>query len=129
MMMRWSFLVLFLGGVLLLGLVVTASMVGRQVQAAQPDGALTPPFNLEDETVIEEGARLFRQNCTFYCHGKEGRQARAPSLRGQQYTPDYLFNKIYNGARAMPAFKLRLSQEKIWKLVAYILSLANEKEN
>ena len=56
-----------------------------------PAAAITPPFNLGDPTAVAEGGRLFQQSCPGYCHGREGRVARAPRLRGRaDLAPRYL---------------------------------------
>jgi mono/diheme cytochrome c family protein len=131
-MRRWGLVGLLVGGIMSVGLLAgRTSLLAQSMHVAQAR-ARVPPFDLKDRAVIETGARLFSQNCTGYCHGKEGRRARAPQLRGRQFAPDYLFTIISNGsppmgALPMPAFKSRMSEKKIWKLVAYILSLAEAK--
>ncbi len=90
--------------------------------------AQAPPFELKDGAVVAEGARLFQQNCTGYCHGKEGRVARAPKLRGRQYEPGYLYGRIVYGQPPMPAYGTVMTPEQIWKLVAYIASLADKED-
>lgn len=88
-----------------------------------------PPFDLMDPKIVEEGAHLFQQNCTGYCHGKEGRLSRAPKLRGREFEPRYLYGRISSGFPPMPAYQTILSQEQIWKLVGYIFSLRDVKED
>jgi len=95
---------------------------------AQQAGGNAPPIDLNDPVAIQEGAALYSGNCTFYCHGKEGRVGRGPKLRGRDFDKQYLFNVLANGQGTMPNFKGRLTDEQIWKLVAYILSLSNAKD-
>ena len=72
---------------------------------------------------------LFRQTCTGYCHGKEGGASRAPKLRGQKLDATYVYTRITKGSpNGMPAFETALSQENVWKLVAYVLSLSNAED-
>ena len=128
----WRLGGVLLGGLLGLGLLTGGAHLFAQTGHKMQTGAPAVPVDLGDQTVIKEGARLFSQNCTGYCHGKEGRRARAPQLRGRQFTPTYLYTMIANGsppmgALPMPAFKTRMSDNTIWKLVAYILSLAEAK--
>jgi len=87
-----------------------------------------PPFNLSDPTVVQAGQNLFRQTCTGYCHGAEGRLSRAPALRGREFETGYLYQRIAFGFPPMPAFQTLLTPEDIWKLVAYIKSLQGAKE-
>lgn len=88
-----------------------------------------PPFDLADPKVIGEGSQLFQQTCTGYCHGKEGGPSRAPKLRGQKLERGYVYGRIAKGSpNGMPAFEGRLPNDKIWELVAYVLSLSNAED-
>ena len=93
-----------------------------------------PPFPLDDPAAIEEGKHRFSASCTGYCHGREGRVSRAPKLRGKTYDPNFLYARISQGSPGgasglvMPAFSTMLPPEEIWKLVAYIMSLSNAKD-
>jgi mono/diheme cytochrome c family protein len=93
-----------------------------------------PPFPLDDPAAIEAGAHRFSASCTGYCHGREGRVSRAPKLRGKTYEPNFLYARISQGSPGgatglvMPAFGTMLPPEEIWKVVAYIMSLSNVKD-
>ena len=113
----------------LLAVVSGESAVFAQGMRPPPPGTLMPPFDLMDPKIVEEGAHLFQQNCTGYCHGKEGRLSRAPKLRGREFEPRYLYGRISSGFPPMPAYGTFLSEEQIWKLVGYILSLRDAKED
>ena len=108
----------------------TGWLVGHSPGFAQgPSAATSPPFELTDTKVIGEGAQLFRQTCTGYCHGKEGGASRAPKLRGQKLDATYVYTRITKGSpNGMPAFETALSQENVWKLVAYVLSHSNAED-
>ena len=85
-----------------------------------------PPFDLGDEKVISEGAQLFRQTCTGYCHGKDGGPSRAPKLRGSHLDRAFIYGRITRGSpNGMPGFGTVIPQDNIWKLVAYVLSITN----
>jgi len=93
------------------------------------NSANAPPFDLSDVKVIGEGAQLFRQTCTGYCHGKDGGPARAPKLRAAKLERTYIYARITKGSpNGMPAFETAMSRENIWKLVAYIMSLSNAED-
>jgi mono/diheme cytochrome c family protein len=133
-MIRWGLIGLLLGGIMSLGFFTGEARLFAQTLRVAQSGTGVPTVDLGDRTVIEKGERLFRQNCTGYCHGKEGRRARAPQLRGRTFTSDYLYSIIANGsppmgALPMPAFKTKMTEGQIWELVAYIHSLAAAKEN
>jgi mono/diheme cytochrome c family protein len=118
-------------GVLLAGIVclLPGATVSAQGMRPPPSGTLEAPFDLRDDVVVADGRRLFQQNCTGYCHGREGRLSRAPKLRGRQFESAYLYTRIANGVPPMPAYQTLLSRDDIWKLVAYIHSLADVMED
>jgi mono/diheme cytochrome c family protein len=88
-----------------------------------------PPFDLADTKVIGEGAQLFRQSCTAYCHGKDGGASRAPKLRGAKLETGYVYARISKGSpNGMPGFEATMPRENIWKLVAYVMSLGKAED-
>jgi mono/diheme cytochrome c family protein len=105
----------------------TTDFVGAEGARSEVAGSKAP-FDLNDPRAVEEGSHLFRANCTHYCHNPEGRAARAPALRGRDLAPDFVYQRIAKGLAPMPAFETRLSFEQIWKLVAYVESLAQAKD-
>ena len=123
------------GGNAMRSIIVTAVIgaiiaVATTVPAQAPTSSTvhTPPFDLQDPAVIEAGARVFSQNCTHYCHAKEGRVARAPALRGRDLPIDYLYERITKGAPPMPAYATVLSQDDLWRVIAYLRSLASARD-
>lgn len=129
----------WIGGTILAGLTTLFTLVSLPgdepipswqpaMAEAQQAGGNAPLFDLKDPAVIQEGATLYNGNCTFYCHGQEGRPKLGPSLRGRSFEKDVLFRVLADGQGRMPGFKGRLTDEQIWKLTAYILSLADTKE-
>src|SRR2546430_17172565 len=113
---------------MLLGVLAGRRLVSAEGPPPPVSSASGPPFDLADPAVVEEGSHLFRANCTHYCHGAEGRVFRAPALRGHQFEPGYVYQRIAKGFPPMPAFETVLPAETIWKIVAYVLSLSNAKD-
>jgi mono/diheme cytochrome c family protein len=114
---------------LALALAGLAPSVLAQGMRPPPAAVTTPPFPLDDPQAVEEGGRRFQQTCTGYCHGREGRVSRAPKLRGKTYEPAFLYARIAHGFPPMPGYQTLLPPEEIWKLVAYIMSLSNAKDD
>lgn len=80
---------------------------------------------LKDLQFVIEGAKLFAPSCgNAYCHGTGGVGGGAPRLRGRGLEAAYLFKTISNGipGSSMLSFKSELSEEQIWKLVAFVMS-------
>ena len=113
---------------LLLAMLVTMPRAAGQAMRPPPPMPTKPPFDLTDPKIVDAGAHLFRQTCTGYCHGAEGRLSRAPALRGREFDTRYLYQRISYGSPPMPAFQSLLAPDDIWKLVAYIKSLQSAKE-
>lgn len=87
------------------------------------------PPDLTNSALISAGERRFNQNCV-YCHGSAGSGGKGAPLQGRDdLTPQYVFDTISNGkkrgALLMPAWKEAFSEQEIWELDAYILSLRN----
>jgi cytochrome c oxidase cbb3-type subunit III len=122
----------FLVGLTAAALFAAAVMVGWLVDHSPgfAQGAnAAPPFDLADQKVIGEGAQLFRQTCTGYCHGKDGGPSRAPKLRGAKLERGYVYARITKGSpNGMPGFETVMPSENIWKLVAYVLSLSKVED-
>lgn len=104
--------------------VVHSTGASLDSQASAP-GRMEQLDKLKDSRFIAEGAKLFAPNCSSgYCHGAGGTGGGGPRLRGKGFDTAYLFKVISNGipGTPMPAFKTELSEEQIWKLVAFIAS-------
>lgn len=110
--------------VILMLSILALDRLARAEGARSGSAPSAAPFDLDDPAMLEEGARLFRANCTHYCHHPQGRAARAPALRGRELSPDFVFQRIAKGSAPMPAYETVLTSEQIWKLVAYVESLA-----
>jgi cytochrome c oxidase cbb3-type subunit III len=95
-------------------------------------GAANPYAN--DRTAIGEGRQLFvRFNCSG-CHGGRGGGGMGPSLRDQDWiygsSDVQIFSSIAQGrAHGMPTWQHHLTNDQIWKLVAYIKSMGTRNES
>src|SRR5437870_12636257 len=104
-------------------LLATIAMTPRAVGQAMrqpPPLPTTPPFDLSDPSIVDAGSHLFRQTCTGYCHGAEGRLSRAPALRGREVDTRFLLPRIPYRAPPMPAVQPLLNHEDHPLLVGYI---------
>ena len=89
------------------------------------NGSAQTSERLSDPQFVAEGSKLFAPNCgNAYCHGTGGLGGGAPQLRDRGIEPAYAFKAISNGISGtpMPAFKSVISEEQIWKLVAFIVA-------
>jgi cytochrome c oxidase cbb3-type subunit 3 len=112
------------------GIVTAVLLVASPAVSGAADPA--PTVNLESSDTIGKGATRFNQSCV-YCHGYAGTGGKGATLqRRNDLTPAALFTVISNGrkrgALVMPPWKSTLSEEEIWELAAYILSLRTMPE-
>ena len=101
-------------------------------EAYRAQHAMTPP----SPSAIAEGKDLYERNCAT-CHGGDGMgdgdhaNALSPSpallaymIRRPIAVDEYLLWSVSEGGAAfgskMPAFKDKLSQDEIWKIVTYM---------
>lgn len=101
-----------------------------------PPGMATPmagPGNpyTGDATATMQGRKLFVWYNCYGCHGGHGGGGIGPSLRGvaNGNSPAQLFEIIAQGTRkGMPAWGLKIPEQQVWELVAYIQSLGTPQE-
>jgi mono/diheme cytochrome c family protein len=101
--------------------------------AVLPAGAQQSRVDLADSNAISAGRELFNTKCAGYCHGKDGLQAKGPSLRNRndlsdERVHDTIANGRRNAGKLMPAWKGQLSDEVIWQITAFIHSLREVPE-
>jgi len=99
--------------------------------ATQPVGTTNPYAN--DHIAIAQGRQAFLQFNCYGCHGGRAGGGMGPSLRDPVWiygsTDAAIFNSIAQGrGKGMPAWGTRLTDEQIWKLVAYIKTLRTPME-
>jgi len=97
--------------------------------AALPDYAVNqveeaPEFDeafLASGEAIGEGETLWAAQCR-HCHGSSAYPGKAPKLTPASYTPDYVFDRVTNGFKKMPAWKSVFTLDERVGIVAYVLS-------
>jgi len=118
---------------------------GAAPEGAEPQRAIVGPIPGPGEpprrpnplgngpSVLAAGRRLFVQfNCSG-CHGGRAGGGMGPSLRDQDWLygsdADHIFASIASGrAHGMPAWGVKLSDQQIWELTAYVMSLRTADE-
>ncbi len=76
---------------------------------------------LSDPVNFNAGQGVWQQQCR-HCHGSSAYPGKAPKLKPRRYTPDFVFDRVTNGFRKMPAWKAVFSREQRMSVVAYVLS-------
>ncbi len=118
----------------LLAFITTTVLAVGYIAPSETDPSTTeqdsasPPFDLMDKSHINAGKETFNRNCNMFCHGNEGSGGKTAAFKGRaDFTPGDLYDTIANGDKTMPAWKEKLSAERRWELVAYILYLGRQR--
>jgi cytochrome c oxidase cbb3-type subunit 3 len=104
----------------------------------------TPPYRealaedvlrqrLRDPALVEQGRKLFAQNCTL-CHGVQGQGVTGPNLRDDQWINGsdarHIVESIANGnpAKGMAPWRQAFAAEKLHALAAFVASLRGSED-
>jgi len=101
---------------------LTVTMQG--VPAVADDAPPLPPFPkdaLGNREYIEIGKQVFDKRCKF-CHGKGVYPGKAPKLEPSRYTPEFIFDRVTHGYKAMPSWSHEFSTKELQGVTAYVLS-------
>jgi cytochrome c oxidase cbb3-type subunit 3 len=90
------------------------------------------PF-INNPVALQAGRRLFLWYNCYGCHGGRGGGGMGPSLRDRTWiygsTDADIYNSIAEGrGKGMPAWGLKIPQDQIWQIVAYIKSMRTPME-
>jgi cytochrome c oxidase cbb3-type subunit III len=114
---------------LLLMLMTPAKAQQNAALTGEPlTGALPKVNPFASEGGVQQGEALFQIHCS-YCHGVHGEGGRGADLTAGEYrmggSDPELFTTIRTGVPGseMPAF--RISDDEVWKLVAYVARLGS----
>ncbi len=102
---------------------VGAALFAVAGPVAAQEGEL-PPFPnalLGDASMEAQGKEVFGKICKF-CHGKSAYPGKAPKLNPSRYTPEFVYDRVTNGFRGMPAFKEQFSEQERQAVTAFIMS-------
>jgi cytochrome c oxidase cbb3-type subunit III len=107
--------------------VLCALMIAAGLQAQTNQIPETNPFSSDAD--IQQGAALFQTHCS-YCHGSSGEGGRGADLTAGIYRrggrdPE-LYNSIRNGIPGSEMGPVRVSDEEVWKLVAFVKRIGSQ---
>jgi mono/diheme cytochrome c family protein len=90
-----------------------------------------PPSNMNSPEMIAEGRAFFNRRCAGRCHGVDGTEGEQnnSNLVGKAYLdPTYVYVTLITGrpGSPMPSWKDRLSDDELWKVIAFLSSLGDE---
>jgi mono/diheme cytochrome c family protein len=95
-----------------------------------PAQSAQPPFDLKNPSIVADGRILFNQRCAGRCHGANGTDGfDGPILVGKAYLdPVYVWATLITGrpGTAMPTWRGRLTDDELWKIIAFVASLGDQ---
>jgi mono/diheme cytochrome c family protein len=110
---------------------VVVAAAGLAALAAAPGGAqddkksVPPhPFTeayLSDPANLSAGQAIWEEQCR-HCHGAAAYPGKAPKLKPYKYEPDFVYRRVTDGFRKMPAWEEIYSDEERMQVTAYIMS-------
>ena len=103
---------------------LAAGTAGVAAQQKSPGSEPPTPFTedfLHDEANLAAGQAIWEEQCR-HCHGAKAYPGKAPKLRPVRYKPDFVYRRVTDGFRKMPAWKDVYTDEERMQITAYILS-------
>jgi len=99
----------------------------QQEGTSEEDLAALAEKHIGNPDSIATGRQLFGNTCLF-CHGPDGKGARAPSLVTGPYrpgggnTPEYMYSVVMQGrpGTIMASFKESHTDDEIWQILAFL---------
>jgi mono/diheme cytochrome c family protein len=76
---------------------------------------------MKDPALIELGRQVWDGQCR-HCHGASAYPGKAPKLKSGSYQPDFVYDRVTNGFRKMPAWQAVFDQRQRVGVTAYIMS-------
>ena len=104
-----------------------AVLIAADARAQTPAIPDTNPFSSEGD--VQQGAALFQTHCS-YCHGSFGEGGRGADLTAGIYRrggrdPE-LYNSIRYGVPGSEMGPMRITDEEVWKVVAFVKRLGSQ---
>ncbi len=89
-------------------------------EAPEPPAEFTRAY-LDDAANQAAGKKVWQEQCS-YCHGRSAYPGKAPKLKPRRYKPEWVFKRITNGFRQMPAWKEVFTREERMAVTAFVMS-------
>jgi len=100
--------------------------IGANIAAGLTKEKSKPPVPFTEEYLasdsnISAGSAIWADQCR-HCHGAKAYPGKAPKLRPNRYKPNFVYRRVTDGFRKMPAWIDVYTDEERMQIVAYILS-------
>lgn len=103
---------------------VKAAVIKEEKKATP--GQSQPPVPFTEEYMnaaanVENGGEIWAAQCR-HCHGAKAYPGKAPKLKPAKYKPNFVYRRVTDGFRKMPAWKDEYTDDERMQIVAYIMS-------
>jgi len=95
-------------------------LVGPIAHAQESVPAFTDTV-MKDTSLIALGQQVWDGQCR-HCHGNSAYPGKAPKLKSSSYQPDFVYDRVTNGFRKMPAWRDIFNERQRVGVTVYIMS-------
>ena len=95
-------------------------LISSIAHAQEPVPAFTAAV-MQDPAYIESGKQVWDGQCR-HCHGNSAYPGKAPKLKSSSYQPDFVYDRVTNGFRKMPAWRDIFNERQRVGVTVYIMS-------
>jgi mono/diheme cytochrome c family protein len=95
-------------------------LVGSIANAQESVPAFTDAV-MKDNSLIALGQQVWDGQCR-HCHGNSAYPGKAPKLKSSSYQPDFVYDRVTNGFRKMPAWRDIFNERQRVGVTVYIMS-------
>ena len=76
---------------------------------------------MKDTSLIALGQQVWDSQCR-HCHGNSAYPGKAPKLKSSSYQPNFVYDRVTNGFRKMPAWRDIFNERQRVGVTVYIMS-------
>lgn len=99
---------------------VSADAENKSKRKSKPPEPFTEEM-MADHDRIAAGKEIWKDQCS-HCHGAKAYPGKAPKLRASRYKPNFVYRRVTDGFRKMPAWDEVYTDEERMNVTIYILS-------
>ena len=103
-----------------LAMALTAAPALSAKKKSKPPVPFTEAM-MQEEDRIAAGKEIWQVQCA-HCHGAKAYPGKAPKLKPRKYKPNFVYRRVTDGFRKMPAWEDVYSDDERMNTVVYILS-------
>ena len=107
----------------LLAFGLASTTVWSEEAAPAPSDEAAPVITaamIKDPAYVESGKQVWDGQCR-HCHGNSAYPGKAPKLKPSSYQAEFVYDRVTNGFRKMPAWKAVFNQQQRIGVTAFIM--------